>query len=253
MKIVPPFGYGEIVPLQKTHRVLLPGGATPLFCRGINALALSVGEFTAAARDYPVVFATGDGGRSFAPVAVLGLRDGENLFVSPDGEWDRSAYLPAFVRRYPFCMSRVIVDGTPRGDRVACVAVDYLDAAGRTLYDAEGRPTAEWETMQRLLLEFEQDLDRTAATCAALADLGLFSPFVMRAAPEGGQSFELKGMYRVDMGRLGALDAAKLRELLNSGVLSAVFAHLHSLENFASLCRRAVQRKQQPAGERIFR
>jgi hypothetical protein len=50
MQITAPYGYDEIVPLQKTHRVLLPAGTTPAFCRRLNALAVSVAEFTAAAR-----------------------------------------------------------------------------------------------------------------------------------------------------------------------------------------------------------
>ena len=99
-----PFGYDEIVPLDKSHRVLMPSGTTPSFCRSINALAVSVGEFIAAARDYPIVFATGDGGKSFAPVILLGLEAGVNLFLDESGEWDRAAYFPAYVRRFPFCL-----------------------------------------------------------------------------------------------------------------------------------------------------
>ena len=48
----------------------MPAGTTPAFCRRLNALALSITEFTVAARDYPIVFATLDGGKSFAPVIV---------------------------------------------------------------------------------------------------------------------------------------------------------------------------------------
>ena len=49
MKIAPPFGYGEITQLQKTSRILLPSaGSTPVFCRDINTLALSIGEFVPA-------------------------------------------------------------------------------------------------------------------------------------------------------------------------------------------------------------
>ena len=50
MQITAPFGYGEIVPLEKTHKVLLPnvgsggGNATPEFCRTLNAMAISFSE-----------------------------------------------------------------------------------------------------------------------------------------------------------------------------------------------------------------
>src|SRR5262245_51109591 len=100
MKITAPYGYDDIVPLQKEHRVLMPSGTTPVFCRRLNALAVSFTEFAVASRDYPVVFTTLDGGRTYAPVIVLGLADGENLFLTAGGEWDPATYLPAFVRRY---------------------------------------------------------------------------------------------------------------------------------------------------------
>jgi hypothetical protein len=88
VNITAPFGYGEIVPLLKEHRVLLPDGNTPAFCRKLNALAVSVGEFVAAGRDYPVVFVRA-GDEGYAPVVILGLAEGSNLYVDASGEWDR--------------------------------------------------------------------------------------------------------------------------------------------------------------------
>src|SRR5882672_5531461 len=137
MKITAPYGYGEIVPLRKDHRVRLSAGAIPAFCRSLNAIAISAAEFVAAARDYPIVFMTLDGGKSFAPVAVTGLDAQTNLFVDAAGEWDRTAYLPAFVRRYPFCLSKLYVDGVPQGERVVCVAAECVDPGGEALFAAD--------------------------------------------------------------------------------------------------------------------
>ena len=38
-----------------------------------------------ACRDYPLVFTGGDKGQPYAPVAVLGLTNGENLFLANGG------------------------------------------------------------------------------------------------------------------------------------------------------------------------
>src|SRR5204862_5966966 len=137
MKIAAPYGYDAIVPLQKIHRVLMPGRTTPVFCRSLNAIAVSIAEFAIAARDYPLVFASVDGGSAFAPVIVLGIEQGENLFVDTAGEWDREVYFPAFVRRYPFCISKVYLDGEPQSERMVCVATSYIDSAGIELFDAK--------------------------------------------------------------------------------------------------------------------
>jgi hypothetical protein len=241
VKITPPFGYGEVVPLQKTDRVLLPAGGTPSFCRGLNALALSYSEFAAAARDYPIAFVSADNGASFAPVIVLGLADGANLFVDAAGDWDPAVYLPAYVRRYPFCISKVYRDGRPTGERIVCVARDYLDPGGVALFDAEGRPTPRWQPIERLLAEYEADLDRTAEMCAALAQLGLFTPFTMDVQEGARRTTRLAGMYRVDEERLAALAAQELKTLVARGFMGRVYAHLHSLANFARLYARERQ------------
>ncbi len=238
MRITAPYGYDEIVPLRKEHRVLVPAGGTPAFCRTLNAIAISFSEFVPAARDYPLVFASADRGRSFAPVAVLGIAEGQNLFVDATGEWDRSCYLPAFVRRYPFCISKLYVDGEPRSERVVCVAKAYVDAGGVELFDAGGRPTARWRETERLLAEYEADLDRTAQLCAALARLEVLQPFSMQVLEGGQRAVRLAGIYRVDEARLADLRPASHKVLVEKGFMGRIYAHLNSLENFSRLYAR---------------
>jgi len=233
MSINAPFGYDEIVALDKTHRVLMPsGGTTPSFCRTINALALSVGEFVAAARDYPIVFATADAGKSFAPVILLGLEAGVNLFLDESGEWDRNAYFPAYVRRFPFCLSK---------ERVVCIVSSYVDAAGMPLYDTRGNPTPRWQAAQSLLAGFEDDLERTAQMCAALAKLELLEPFSVQV--KDAPQIQLAGMVRVAEARLRALVPARVKALVDKGFMGLIYAHLHSLENFSRLVARRNLRK----------
>ena len=240
MKITAPFGYDEIVPLQKSHRVLMPSGTTPAFCRNMNALSISLAEFVVAARDYPIVFASVDAGATFAPVIVLGLQQGLNLFLDAAGQWDRSTYFPAFVRRYPFCISKLYVDGEPSGDRVVCVAASYVDPAGIELFDAKGDGTATWRAAERLLSEYEADLDRTAQMCAALARLQILEPFTLEVLGEkrGGDQVKLGGMYRVAEAKLRDLKPASHKVLVNKGFMGLIFSHLHSLENFQRLADR---------------
>ena len=238
MKITAPYGYDEIVPLQKTHRVLMPSGTTPAFCRTLNALAISLAEFSVAGRDYPIVFASVDAGRSFAPVIVLGLDQGANLFVDEDGAWDPASYFPAFVRRYPFCISKLYVDGEPSSERVVCVAKAYVDPGGVALFDAKGAATPAWQAAERLLAEYEADLDRTAQMCAALARLQLLEPFTLEVMPPQGAPVKLAGMSRVSEAKLRDLKPASHKVLVNKGFMGLIYAHLHSLDNFRRLAAR---------------
>ena len=47
-----------------------------------------------------------EGGFWMYPVALLGLKKNQNLFVDKSGKWNAD-YIPAYARRYPFCMARV--------------------------------------------------------------------------------------------------------------------------------------------------
>ena len=239
MEITPPFGYDEIVPLQKHHRVLMPHGTTPDFCRRLNALAVSWSEFAIAGRDYPIVFASLDEGGSYAPVIVLGLSEGSNLFIGPNGEWDPTCYLPAFVRRYPFCISKLYVDGEPSGDRVVCIAKAWIDPGGVELFDAQGAPHQRWQATEQLLSEYEADLDLTAQMCAALARMQLFVPFTMQVLDGEQSGLRVEGMYRIDEARLRDLKPASHKVQVTKGYMGKIYAHLHSLDNFSRLYQRA--------------
>ena len=242
LKITPPFGYDEIALLHRTDRVRLPDTNAPAFCRSLNAIALSVGEFAVASRDYPIVFASADGIRGFSPVIVLGLADGQNLFVDDKGQWAADAYLPAFVRRYPFCISRIFTDGKQQADRVICVARSHVDPSGAALYDAAGASTPQWASYEKLLSEFEKDLDLTSAVCERLAGLGLFSPFRFQIKQGDATGLTLEGMYRIDESRLAALPAEQIKALVAEGMMGRIYTHIQSLGNFTRLYSRAIER-----------
>jgi len=77
MQISPPFGYREVVPFLKTQKVrLLSPGEVPPFVQQGNAVPISHTEFQPIARHYPIVFTSGDAGKSFAAVAASLFQSG---------------------------------------------------------------------------------------------------------------------------------------------------------------------------------
>ena len=97
--------YETVVPLTfATHRhSSVEIGRSFAFSSKINSVPLTAIEFREAQADYPIVFAGNKEG--VMPAVILGLREGENLYLSSDGKWD-ARYIPAFVRRYPFVFSK---------------------------------------------------------------------------------------------------------------------------------------------------
>jgi hypothetical protein len=238
MQINPPFGYKEIVPLYKENKVRLPApGVVPEFCKTLNAVPISYTEFSLACRDYPLVFTSGDSGKTYAAVAVLGFANGENMFLA-DGAWAQGVYVPAYVRRYPFCMARVNLDKIEQADRLICVEKAFLDEQGESMFDAEGKPLPKWQPIEKLLQEYEADLERSREMCAILSDYALLEPFALQAQPKAGAAMNLTGMYRVAEKKLEFLNASQHKNLIKKGVMGRIYAHLISIDNFTRLLDR---------------
>jgi hypothetical protein len=221
-------------------RLLEPGQVPPFVQQG-NAVPISHTEFQPVSRHYPIVFTAGDGGKNFAAVAVFGLTANENLFCA-DGKWSSGAYVPAYARRYPFCMARVNVNKVEQQNRLICVDKPALDEErGEALFDTSGQPTQKWKGLERLLGEYEADLERMREMCAILSDYGLLEPFTVQAKfkqEKGGGSMQMTGMHRVVEKNLENLNAAQLKNLMRKGYLARIYVHLLSLENFAQLLDR---------------
>src|SRR5258708_11407405 len=99
------------------------------FAAATNSVPIAADEFFAAQAHYPIVFTSGDAPSAVAVVGVFGDR---NAFLDAAGRWQAGAYVPAYVRRYPFIFVRG--DSTPER---WMLAVDEASSAYRA---AEGRP-----------------------------------------------------------------------------------------------------------------
>ncbi len=244
MEIRPPFGYTDIVPLNRTQKIrLLRPGEIPAFARKLNSIPISYTEFGVVAREYPIVFAALPGApATYAPVAVLGMATDENLYDA-GGTWAAGVYIPAYARRFPFCMARVQLDKVEQQNRLICVEKSHIDEAGESLFDVKGQPGEKWTEIERLLREYEADLERSREMCAILADYSLLEPFTMQAKfAKGGDPVALTGIHRVAESKIEHLNASQLKNLVKKGILSRIYAHLLSLDNFARLLDRKASR-----------
>lgn len=234
--------YDRPVPLSReTHHGArfrsTPGNFS--FARTTNSVPLAGVEFAAAARDYPVVFSGSDASNTI-PVALVGLSQDENYFVDAKGVW-QGAYVPAFVRRYPFVLAE-------KGDGQFTVCVDeaypgFNADDGEPLFDADGKERPFLKSTLDFLSEYQGRMQQTQAFVKRLHEWGLLKPQVIRVAPKGKPVFVLQGMLVVDEPQLLKLDKARLETLFRSGELGWIYAHLISLGNLQRLSNRFDQRQ----------
>ena len=204
-----------------------------------NSLYLAGVEFTEACKEYPIVF-TQVGQGKIVPVAVLGLRESENLFVNADGKWQAS-YIPAFVRRYPFVLAEL--QGQQMG---VCIDEGYAglsDTDGEELFDSKGNNTPFLQNALDFLNRYQVEYLRTERFCARLRDLGLLMEMNAKAELFDGTSFLVNGLMVIDERRLLQLTDAQALEVFRSGELSWIYTHLVSLSNLNRLVDKVAELK----------
>lgn len=209
-----------------------------------NIVPLTVTEFAPAALSYPVIFV----GENKQPVCVMGLREGENLFIDGNGDFRPDAYVPAYVRRYPF----VFANDPDNNRLILCIdrSAPFIAEGGTQALFVDGKPSPFTEQAMEFCDSFEKERLRTDSFVELLKNLDLFEvrdqTFTPRN-PDGtnGTPQKVAEFFAVSEDKLRALDPAKLAELRDNGALGQIYAHLVSLQGWERLIAMAFQRAAQ--------
>lgn len=200
-------------------------------------------EFLSAGKNYPVIFL--QEGDHFIPSALLGLKDGQNLFVDSNGDWEASSYIPAFVRRYPF----VLAKGTPESEELTvCLDLEspqWTEAKdAQALFTESGDKSPFLEGILQFLSAYHADMARTQEFSDILQREELLSSQTVTITGERGQTFDVQNVYIIDEKKWMGLSGDLLAELNQKGMLAWVYAHLFSLNNFPGIYDRFLQKKE---------
>jgi hypothetical protein len=205
------------------------------FAAATNCLPLAAVEFAHACQEYPIVFVT-DGSDGGIPVALTGLRDSENLFVTAHRQWD-GAYVPAFVRRYPFVLQGD-ENSSEFGVLIDAAADEFGAGDGERLFSEGGADTPMLTEMLEFLHQYRLHTHQTGMFVKQLRRLDLLIPRVINGVTQAGAPFAMDGFSVVDEQRLHALNDAHLLALARDGHLACIHAHLISLSNIQKLLAR---------------
>jgi hypothetical protein len=231
-----PMFYKEIIPLDRNRHasLFLAPRNDYRYATSTNSVFLAAVEFNRACREYPIVFA--DDGQTVFPLAVLGLRDGENLFVTSEGGWN-ATYVPAYVRRYPFILST-----QPNSDTLT-VCIDRscpnlnTEQEGQALFE-EGKESTFLQESLDFLKDFQTQYAMSVQMSTRLKELGILEPMQANIELKNGSKLNMGGFFVVSRQRLSELAPELLAELVRNGILELIYLHLNSLDNFARLVER---------------
>ncbi len=207
------------------------------FASAAHAVAIHIQEFRLAAASYPIVFADED---PPMPLAILGIRDGENLFVDEKGQWAPGTYVPAYVRRYPFATGQGVSENEQilYVDETSDLIVDCDGEQDAEPLFAEDEPSERTKEIREFCAAFQQQAPVTTAFVEEVKKRDLLGSKEIRLDLPGGGSQLLTGLRIVEEEKFNARPDDVFLVWRRQGWLPLVYWHWASMDNFCRLLQR---------------
>lgn len=207
----------------------------------VNAARVFPSEFGQLQAEYPIVFNQDADKGQFQPLALLGLADRENLYLTPEG-WD-ARYVPLSIRRQPFLIGfrQSTDDGVPRRDPVVHIDLDHpkvSETEGEPVFLEHGGESPLLERTTVMLQAIHEGHQANETLARLLVGLDLLESFTLNFALADGSTQDIGGLYTINEERLRGLNADALDSLHRAGHLQSVYMVLASLPNLARLIER---------------
>lgn len=208
------------------------------FCSKVRAIPVTINEFPFAMRHYPIIYTNKE---NPLPLAVVGVIDDVNLFVDEKGRWEEFAYIPAYIRRYPFAMA-----AETGGDRLAVVfdaASNWVVPGGEEPLFENGEATKALNDAVEFCQRCEGERRLTEQMMARLKEYDIIEgQSAQYTTPGGNEGRTFAQYFGVDEKRFNALPADRFEELRKSGLLPYIYAQMMSFMNWRELMSRRAKR-----------
>ena len=242
-----PLFYSHPMPLDaKRHATFgMRDDCTFKFTSGINAVPVNLIEMPQVCHFYPIVFSADGTG---TPIAILGVRDDENLFVNAKGVWAENKYIPAYIRRYPFIFSEA-----PGGEQLTlCVDMntDFISEKakpGQEFFTKDGKATQLSSNALEFCKSYHAAAQQTLPFGKALAEHGLLVTRSVELNIADNNRVNFSGFAVIDEEKFQKLDDKVFLDWRKKGYLPFIYAHLFSAMNWSDLTRRLAEKMQKAA------
>jgi len=228
-----PLFYQDLMPLNlRDHKGWRSRKAdSAKWLAGQHAVPLTVDEFPAAQRNFPIVFSNGE---NPVPLALFGLNEGVTVYVDADGKVSDPIYIPAYVRRYPWLLARLDSKTDNMSlcfDPTSDLVGDFKE--GDVLFDGE-TPSEFTKEVMSFCEKFEMAGQRTQNFIEELKKNDLLQDgevaIQRNDAEEGAQPFVYRGFKMINFEKFQEVRGDQLRTWNQNGFLTMVHAHLMSLD-----------------------
>ncbi len=167
------------------------------------------------------------------PAAIVGLQNDMNLFIDAQGRWVNGAYLPAYVRRYPF----ILMDDAEQKQFVLCIdeKSDMLSETGEYSLFENDQPSDFTKSAMEFCAALRQQGDVTDEFVKALKEYDLLMPNNAKIDIHDGTQLQLSGFLVIDPQKFDALPDNIVLQWRRKGWLGLVYAQLLSSHRWQNL------------------
>ena len=235
-----PLFYKNPVPLNLDDHgdMALNDDLTFDFAKQVNAVPLNMVELPYAVQTYPIAFTSGDGA---TPVAILGLRQQQNLFVDEDGLWEAGVYIPAYIRRYPFILAQ-----DPNSDQLT-LCVDQTDEtlvedATRSFFDGDD-PSELTQNALEFCKSYQAAATQTMQFSKLLEEADILKDRHAEVQIAEDNAIKLSGFRLVDEEKFRNLPEDTVANWHQEGWMRFIYAQLLSTPNWQMLYQRLLRQE----------
>lgn len=183
---------------------------------------------------YPLIFAK-DANGQFQMVALLGLEQGENVFLN-EGQWTAS-YKPLVVEKGPFLIGRNVPGES--GEETLSIHVDLDDERvlmnenpvenAIDVFLPHGGNSEYIDNIANVLSTLHQSHERHKNFVDTLVHYSLIESFVVDVDVDGNGTHRLSGFYTINEDVLKGLNKDALGSLHSNGDLDTIYMMLASM------------------------
>ncbi|MCP5348497.1 MAG: SapC family protein [Gammaproteobacteria bacterium] len=194
-----------------------------------NLIPIIVKDFFTLAAEFPLVFVTGQKAGEFVPVAVMGLKQGQNLYCQTE-RW-KAQVVPISFHNAPFSIARV----DPQGDQFVVLIDEESPMLSKTegewIFTEEGEKTEYMNRRIDAMMDVTRLTLQTQKVCQLLNNKNLLiSHQVQLQHRPDGNRYQIDGIYIINEEALNKLPNEDFLSLRRQGLLPIIYSHLTSLQ-----------------------
>jgi hypothetical protein len=216
--------------------------------RDQNLIPIVTKDFFNLAAEFPLVFVTRDRPDEFVPVAIMGLRKGQNLYCQTE-QWPAQV-IPVSFGNAPFAIARADTDSD---QYVVLVDEDsplLSESEGNAIFNEHGNKTVYAEKRVEALIDTTQQALNTHNICKQLQDMNLLitHKIQLQHRPDATR-YNIEGIYIIHEKALNELPDEDFLTLRKQGLLPLIYAHLSSLQQLRRISQMQYEADQASEGD----